>query len=100
VKDLIQNKRATIDMLRVKIDRLIGVIKSHKHDKVVLLLGPIKRELDRYFLEPKKEAEASAKKKPQQNKSEVQLIELLHEQSKERSKENIAVSINEETFRF
>ncbi len=56
VKDLIQNKRATIDMLRVKIDRLIGVIKSHKHEKVVLLLGPIKRELDRYFLEPKKEA--------------------------------------------
>ncbi len=56
VKDLIQNKRATIDMLRVKIDRLIGVIKSHKHEKVMLLLGPIKRELDRCFLEPKKEA--------------------------------------------
>jgi len=31
VKDLLHNKRATIDMLRVKIDRLIGAIKSHKH---------------------------------------------------------------------
>lgn len=31
VKDLIQNKRATVDMLRVKIDRLIGVVRSQKH---------------------------------------------------------------------
>lgn len=31
VKDLLQNRKATIDMLRVKIDRLIGVIKSHKY---------------------------------------------------------------------
>ena len=43
VKDLIQNKRATIDMLRVKIDRLIGVVKSHKHEKVGLLLAPLKK---------------------------------------------------------
>lgn len=54
VKDLLHNRRATIDMLRVKIDRLIGVIKSHKHEKVGLLLTPLKKELEKYFLEPKK----------------------------------------------
>ncbi len=54
VKDLIQNKRAAVDMLRVKIDRLIGIVKSHKHEKVSLLLGPLKRELEKHFLDPKK----------------------------------------------
>lgn len=55
VKDLLQNRRATVDMLRVKIDRLVGVVRAHKHEKVGLLLVPLKRELDRYFVESKKE---------------------------------------------
>ena len=77
VKDLIQNKRATIDMLRVKIDRLIGVVKSHKHEKVGLLLAPLKKELEKYFLEPKKEVE-TGKKKLVVGKNDTQLIELIH----------------------
>jgi hypothetical protein len=54
VKDLLQNRKATIDMLRVKIDRLIGVIKSQKYEKVGLLLTPLKKELEKFFLDPKK----------------------------------------------
>ena len=42
-KDLVYNKRAAVDMLRVKIDRLIGVLRSHKHEKVGLLLVPLKK---------------------------------------------------------
>lgn len=42
-KDIINNRKANIDMLRVKIDRLIGVLRSHKHSKIHLLLIPLKK---------------------------------------------------------